>query len=261
MDGERAMATEIQIPVSEFLGLPFARRSIRQILDRLAARPVDSAFAYLVTPNVDHMVRLTEQEQEPSGAALWRSYREAALVLCDSRILKLLAKLRGVSLSLVTGSDLTIRLFDEVIRPGDRITLIGGDEATIGHLAGKYPGLSIRQHLPPMGLRHNPVAIAEAAAFVAAEPARFIFFAVGSPQQELLALAVKEKGQARGIGLCVGASIEFVVGSKKRAPRLLQRLALEWLHRLVSDPHRLWRRYLIEGPRILRAVIRWKRIS
>ncbi|MDY6962423.1 MAG: WecB/TagA/CpsF family glycosyltransferase, partial [Pseudomonadota bacterium] len=48
---------------------------------------------------------------------------------------------------------------------------------------------------------------------------------------------------ARGIGLCVGASLEFLVGTKRRAPRWMRSLGLEWLHRMLSDPRRLWRRY------------------
>ena len=63
---------------------------------------------------------------------------------------------------------------------------------------------------------------------------------------------------AGGTGLCIGASVEFVTGAKRRAPRWMQRLGVEWLHRLLSEPGRLWRRYLVEGPRIFAMAWRWR---
>jgi UDP-N-acetyl-D-mannosaminuronic acid transferase (WecB/TagA/CpsF family) len=62
---------------------------------------------------------------------------------------------------------------------------------------------------------------------------------------------------ATGVGLCIGASLEFLTGAKRRAPLWLQRLGLEWLFRLLTEPRRLWRRYLVEGPRIFVLWWRW----
>ena len=59
-------------------------------------------------------------------------------------------------------------------------------------------------------------------------------------------------GQACGVGLCIGASLLFLTGDLRRAPVWMQRARLEWLHRLVQEPRRMWRRYLYEGPKILR---------
>jgi exopolysaccharide biosynthesis WecB/TagA/CpsF family protein len=73
---------------------------------------------------------------------------------------------------------------------------------------------------------------------------------VGCPAQELIAGEIGRLGRTRGIALCVGASIDFVIGRRPRAPKWLQRCGLEWAYRLVSEPRRLWRRYLVESPRI-----------
>jgi N-acetylglucosaminyldiphosphoundecaprenol N-acetyl-beta-D-mannosaminyltransferase len=59
-----------------------------------------------------------------------------------------------------------------------------------------------------------------------------------------------------GIGLCVGASVEFVVGAKKRAPGWVQQAHLEWLHRLASEPRRLWKRYILEAPELVRLMMK-----
>ena len=103
-----------------FLDLLFDRLTFRQVVDRLRAIGESTRYAYLVTPNVDHMVRI---DREP---ALRTIYNDADLCLCDSRVLRLLARLCGVRLTLVPGSDLTARLFDEVIQAGDRVAIVGG---------------------------------------------------------------------------------------------------------------------------------------
>jgi exopolysaccharide biosynthesis WecB/TagA/CpsF family protein len=70
------------------------------------------------------------------------------------------------------------------------------------------------------------------------------------PQQEILAGHIADQPQARGVGLCIGASIDFLTGQQRRAPVWVQKAGLEWLYRLLSDPRRLASRYLIECPRI-----------
>jgi exopolysaccharide biosynthesis WecB/TagA/CpsF family protein len=74
--------------------------------------------------------------------------------------------------------------------------------------------------------------------------------AVGSPQQEVLAQRLQSRGVARGLALCVGASIDFMTGVERRAPLWMQRSGFEWLYRLSQNPTRLAKRYLVRGPRI-----------
>ena len=108
-----------------------------------------------------------------------------------------------------------------------------------------------------MGLRHKPDEIAKTAEFIAAHPSRYVFICVGSPQQELVAKAALERDDCVGLGLCVGASLDFLTGRVKRAPKWMQSARLEWLHRLGSEPGRLWKRYLIEGPKVFGIWLRW----
>jgi exopolysaccharide biosynthesis WecB/TagA/CpsF family protein len=232
-----------------FLGIDYDDRSTAAIIDELAARDPDAPFAYLVTPNVDHVVRLHE-DQGADREAVHAAYRTADWCTCDSRILAALARTSGVDLSVVPGSDLTAAIIGSVLQPGDTIALVGGSDQTTAILAAMLPGVTIVEHRPPMGLRHNRVAIEDTAAFIAGTGARFVFLAVGSPQQELVAAATRARGDATGIGLCIGAGIEFVTGERRRAPQFIQRLHLEWAHRLLGDPRRLWRRYLVTGPRV-----------
>jgi len=236
-----------------FLGLDYDLLPLDAVVSRLGARPADAPFAYLVTPNVDHVVRLHDDTPD-DREAIWAAYRAAEWCTCDSRILAALARPRGIDLPIAPGSDLTPLVLDRLCRPGDRIAVIGGSESTVAALARLYPALDIVQHRPPMGMRRNPDAMAAAVRFVVAARPRFTFLAVGSPQQELLAHLIAQDGGATGVGLCIGAAIEFVVGESKRAPRLFQRLHIEWAFRLLADPRRLWKRYLVTGPRIFRLV-------
>ncbi|GGB24237.1 WecB/TagA/CpsF family glycosyl transferase [Sphingomonas metalli] len=241
-----------------FLGLDFDPLEPDAMLAVLAERDPTAPFAYWVTPNVDHVVRL-HTEDAPDGDAVWAAYRAAEWCSCDSRILAVLARRQGIGLPVVPGSDMTPMVLDRACRPGDRIAVIGGTPETCRALSARYPALAIVQHCPPMGMRRNPAAIEAAAAFVAEARARFVFLAVGSPQQELLAARIVARGDAGGIGLCIGASIEFVVGESRRAPRIVQKLHVEWAFRLLSDPRRLWKRYLVTGPRIFAIARRHRR--
>jgi exopolysaccharide biosynthesis WecB/TagA/CpsF family protein len=109
-----------------------------------------------------------------------------------------------------------------------------------------------------MGLKQKPEAIVKAAAFAAAQPSRFTFICVGAPQQELIAYAIAQRGDAMGVGLCVGAALEFLSGQTQRAPVWMRKAGLEWLYRLASEPGRLWKRYLVTGPKVFSLFAAWR---
>ena len=238
-----------------FLDVAFDTAAADELVRDIARVRDDTPYAYLVTPNVDHMVRL-HRNAEPKIASV---YSEADYCTCDSRVLALLARWRGVSLPVVPGSDLAELMFERVIRPGDRIAIVGGDAQLLQGLRARYPKVEFVQHCPPMGLLHNPAARSAAARFIVDQKARFSFVCVGSPQQELIAHEAASLKGGRGLALCLGAALDFITGREKRAPKLAQRLGLEWAHRLLTNPRRMWRRYLVEGPAIFVLAYRWPR--
>jgi len=236
-----------------FLGFDFSGFDLDQAVDAVAARAsIDGAFAYVVTPNVDHVVGLSS---EPARRAL---YDGAWLTLNESGILKRLGKRVGLNLPVATGADLAERLFDGVIDRREPITIIGGDKAMIEELKRRYALTDVRWHRAPMGLKHKPEAIVKAAAFAAMQPSRYTFICVGAPQQELIAYAIAQRGDAMGVGLCVGAALEFLSGQTQRAPVWMRSAGLEWLYRLSSEPSRLWRRYLVTGPKVFSLFAAWR---
>ncbi len=213
---------------------------------RLAADFDASKFGYAVTPNVDHLIRYHD---DPNFRAL---YADASYVLLDSRFLShvfLLSK--RLRVRVCTGSDLTAELFARVIAPDDKIVLIGCSSEQARSLTDRFGLKAFHHYNPPMGFIRDPQQVDACVRFVEAHsPFRFCFLAVGAPQQEMLAQALKTRGIARGLALCIGASVNFLTGIERRAPRWMQRMGMEFIFRLAQDPSRLAKRYLVRGPRV-----------
>jgi exopolysaccharide biosynthesis WecB/TagA/CpsF family protein len=236
-----------------FLNSAFDKIGLDTALRRITERDRGKPFAFVVTPNVDHLVRL---ERDTVLATL---YAQAWLTVCDSRVLEMIGRMSGQSIDIAPGSDLTEKLFETAVDPDEPLTVIGGTKSVVDAVAARYGLKDVRWHEPPMGLRDNPEAIAECARFVAENPARFVLICVGSPQQEMIAEACLDRGDCTGVGLCVGASLDFLGGKARRAPRWMQQARLEWLHRLGREPRRMWRRYLVEGPKVMLLWARWRK--
>ncbi len=214
----------------------------------LAARFGHEQYGYVVTPNVDHIIRLHD------NITFRELYADAAYRLLDSRFLSHLLRItKGLHLPVCTGSDLTEKILAQVVNPDDTLVLIGGSEEQAQQLRQCYHLRELYHFNPPMGFVQHPQMIETTLQFIESlSPFRYCFLAVGSPQQEFLAQQLKARGIARGLALCIGASINFLTGDERRAPLWMQRSGTEWLYRLQQAPGRMARRYLVRGPRIFR---------
>jgi exopolysaccharide biosynthesis WecB/TagA/CpsF family protein len=203
-------------------------------------------YGYVVTPNADHMIRLNE---DPSFRAL---YAAADYILLDSRFLSHVLRItKGIRLPVCTGSDLTEKLFSDVISRDDPLVLIGGSDEQARQLGERYGLRRLAHFNPPMGFIRDPEATETCLRFIEAHsPFRFCLLAVGAPQQEAIAQQLKARGIARGLALCIGASINFLTGDERRAPLWMQRCGMEWSFRLMHAPGRMAKRYLVRGPRV-----------
>jgi UDP-N-acetyl-D-mannosaminuronic acid transferase (WecB/TagA/CpsF family) len=175
-------------------------------------------FGYVVTPNVDHVIR------HYYDAEFRTLYAQAAYVFLDSHFLGHLVGLIKRRRHRVTpGSDLTATLMSSVIKPHDKTVLVGGTAEQAQELRERF-GFKALQHIdPPMNFIRDEKAVEACLREIeAASPFRFCFLAFGTPQQEIIALKLKERGVAR----------------------------FEWLYRLARSPKRLAKRYLVRGPRI-----------
>jgi exopolysaccharide biosynthesis WecB/TagA/CpsF family protein len=221
----------------------------------VAARFGSERFGYVATPNVDGLIRLRESE------SFRLAYEGAAYVLLDSRVASLAYRFRHrLQIPVCSGSDLTAALFEKIIKPEDRIVLIGSSEEQ-ANLLREQSGLKfLMHHNPPMGFIRDEAAVERCLEFVEkSSPFRFCLIAVGDPQGSLLAHHLAVRGRARGLAFIIGASIDFITGRQKRAPLWMQRATLEWLYRLLSNPRRLAPRYLLRGPRFF-LHLPWSRV-
>lgn len=203
-------------------------------------------YGYIVTPNVDHIIRHHEDSH------FRRLYAQAAYVLLDSRFLAhTVGLVKRQMLRVCLGSDLTTAMLNSIIKPLDAMILVGGTPEQAQILKERYGLVRLRHIDPPMNFIRDPLAVETCLREIeAASPFRYCFLAIGSPQQEIIAQKLKERGSARGLALCVGAAIDFLTGIERRAPVWMQEAGLEWLYRLSRNPRRLWKRYLVRGPKI-----------
>jgi N-acetylglucosaminyldiphosphoundecaprenol N-acetyl-beta-D-mannosaminyltransferase len=204
---------------------------------------------YVVTPNVDHAVMYQ------TSAPLRDVYEHAAMVTADGAPLVAVAKLLGRQLpERVAGSDLTPRLFDEASaafqrgeRRALRLFLLGAGPGVAERAAAvvklRWPGVEpVGCYSPPMGFERDDAENARILAKIEDARPDVLLVGLGAPKQELWVGRWRARLAARVV-LCAGATIDFLAGEKKRSPRWMQRVGLEWAHRLLSEPKRLARRY------------------
>lgn len=231
-----------------FLGLEFAVAPAATWRDLLLrpAEPPDAgpaAFAYLVTPNVDHIVQLNKRPD------LIPAYSQARWHVCDSRILEKLGRMRGLELGCYPGADLLADLLNDPRSKTLRVAVVGPDANDFARLNAVFPDHRF-VHVEAPIMKPGSDAWETTLAATEASGADLYLLCISFPKQELFAHDLKQRGVARGQALCAGAGIDFLTGHQHRAPKIWRQLSLEWLYRLLSQPRRLWKRYLIDGPRI-----------
>lgn len=236
----------------DFLGVAFNQLRHSETLKLILERDADLPFASVVTPNADHLVRISR-----SGDEIADAYAQAWLCVNDSRIVQFLAVLKKISLPAVPGSTLLEGLFNAPeFNTNWPILFVGAQPEMIAKVVERYGLTNVSHYDAPMGLLKDKQKFQSTVDAIIASPARFTVLAVGSPQQELVAQAVVDTGAARGVAFCTGAAVEFLAFPERRAPQWISKIGMEWLYRLLQEPGRLWRRYLVDCPKILSLFLR-----
>lgn len=194
-----------------------------------------------------------------SDPRLAASVRGADMVLPDGAPVAWLMRKAGfLAQRRVTGPDLMWQYFAAAAPYGESIFLFGSSTDTLDRLKARiervFPGLRVvGTHSPPF----RPLSAEEDAAVVRMlndSGATTVWVALGCPKQEIW--MAEHRDRVRAVLVGVGAAFAFHAGVTRRAPRWMQRLSLEWLHRLLSEPGRLWRRYLTTNSLFLLAAAR-----
>jgi N-acetylglucosaminyldiphosphoundecaprenol N-acetyl-beta-D-mannosaminyltransferase len=200
--------------------------------------------------------------QRDSG--LMAIHQAADMILPDGMPLVHVARWRGhQSIRRVSGPDFVETLADLGRAEGVRHYFYGGRPGIAGKmaaaLAARYPGLIVAgASAPPFGEVSEDIRLTEMVTIMATAP-DIVWVGLGTPKQERWMR--RHRGELAGVTLIgVGAAFDFHAGAVKRAPLWMQRATLEWLHRLLSEPRRLWRRYLVLAPQFVWRVF-WDRAA
>ncbi|WP_066453689.1 WecB/TagA/CpsF family glycosyltransferase [Castellaniella caeni] len=244
------------VPARALFGLRILSADFNQAMRLLGAAALETGgpARIVVTPNVDHVVRL--ERDAPFKAR----YASADFIFADGMPIVWASRLLGRPLAQrVTGADLFVALCRQAAQARWPVSLVGGQPGAEAQLQtlfqSVYPGLDIDICCPSMGFDPLGAEGDRVAARIRARAPRLVFVCLGLPKQEQWALrhAAAFPG---GVLLCVGAAMEFALGLRARAPRWVQGLGAEWLWRLLSDPSHLWRRYLLDDPYFL--ILCWR---
>lgn len=160
------------------------------------------------------------------------------------------------------GTDVFCRTVDRGRATGLRHFLYGSTDTTVAAVAQRlveaYPGALIVGAYAPPFRPFTPEEEADAIALVRAASPHIVWVALGTPQQDqFIARVVGALGMTL-VG--VGAAFDFISGTKPQAPPWMQRVGLEWLFRLASEPRRLWKRYLFGNVQFLVGAARGTRV-
>jgi N-acetylglucosaminyldiphosphoundecaprenol N-acetyl-beta-D-mannosaminyltransferase len=228
-----------------------------EALDRIASLVEGQEGGAIFTPNVDHVVKAERD------ASFRRAYARADLCLADGMPLVWASHLLGTSLpEKVSGSDLLLPLMALAAERRWRVYLLGGKPGVTEQAAEKLTrelGVTITgTDSPIVGLDGVDDRSDQTIERLTAASPDLVLVAFGAPKQELWIDRFAERlGPAVAVG--VGGSLDFITGQVRRAPAWMSRAGLEWLFRLLQEPRRMWRRYLVEDPAFIAIVARTRR--
>lgn len=153
----------------------------------------------------------------------------------------------------VMGTDLSLRVLEVAGHEGIPVGFYGSTPAVLDRLVEaahrRFPGLHVAYAESPPFRPLTQEEDAETVERINRSGARILFVGLGCPRQEQW--VADHLGRVQAVMLAVGAAFDFIAGAKPQAPPWMQRAGLEWLFRLVTEPRRLWRRYLWHGPRFV----------
>lgn len=228
-------------------GLRFCLLAQNEIVQGLKqVTPPHEPLRLVVTTNVDHMVTMRRQHEFKHACT------NAWLVTADGfPVVRLLKSLGIATPGRITGADLFPAIL-AALTPGQHAPFfVCANEATADYLRQwlaqqGYSTPRERVLVPKFGFEKDSVYSNEMLKKITAMGTTHLFFGVGAPKSELWMQRYRE--QLSGMyGFGFGAGLDFFAGTAKRAPQWVQRVSLEWLWRLLSDPRRLARRYLIDS--------------
>jgi N-acetylglucosaminyldiphosphoundecaprenol N-acetyl-beta-D-mannosaminyltransferase len=235
------------------LNIDFDNLTIVELLERLRHGGV------VYTPNVDHLIKLQHDRD------FYHIYQTADYRVCDSQIVLYIAKFLGLKIKeKISGSDLFPAFYNYYRHEESmQIFLLGAKPGVAQRAQDRINQTLDRQmviasHSPSYGFEKNETECQEIIALINDSGATVLAIGVGAPKQEKWIAQYRDQLIHVKVFLAIGATIDFEAGEVPRAPRWVSQTGLEWLYRLVSEPKRLWKRYLLEDMPLFGLILRQK---
>jgi N-acetylglucosaminyldiphosphoundecaprenol N-acetyl-beta-D-mannosaminyltransferase len=228
------------------MGLPFDRLDHRALIQLFLEGVRERSGGWIVTPNLD-ILRQFAANPESRELILAASHRVA-----DGQPIVWASRLAGTPVpERIPGSDLVLSLPEAAESTGLAVFLLGGNPgvaaAAARRLRARCPGLrGVESYCPPFGFEDDPNELERIKTMLRGARPALVLVGLGFPKQERLIRALRSE-LPRTWFVGVGISLSFLAEEQPRAPAVLQRLGLEWMHRLIHEPRRLFRRYVVEG--------------
>lgn len=227
-----------------------------QFVRELFELPVEPVSATVVLIGIPAVVSAAENQEYA------QMYNSATFAAIDGMPIVKMARRRGFECERCSGPDIMGLVFEESIRRGKTHYFYGGInrealEKMRLNIERDYPGIKIvGMYAPPFRPLTDEEDQSVCAEINSLRP-DFVWVGIGAPKQEMWMWQHQEK--LRGtIMLGVGAAFNFLAGTVDKAPKWIENAGLEWLYRLIKEPKRLWRRYIIGGMKFVGYCIKEK---
>ena len=211
------------------------------------------------TPNVDHLIKLQKDKD------FFTAYSSADYILCDSKVLIYASRFLGTPIKEKTsGSDFFPAFYNyHTSNENIKIFLLGAAQGVASKAQEKINSkvgrnIVVEAHSPSFEFENNEKECMEIVEMINSSEATVLAIGVGAPKQEKWIYKYKNQLPNIKIFLAIGATIDFEAGNIKRSPTWMSNWGLEWLYRLLSEPKRLWKRYLIEDLPFLWLILKQK---
>ncbi|ENH98106.1 Teichoic acid biosynthesis protein [Gracilibacillus halophilus YIM-C55.5] len=205
---------------------------------------------FIVTCNVDHIIKLRKSK------SFSEVYRAADVVVADGAPIVWSSKILGKPLkSKLSGSDILPILGSSFENKKYKIFLLGAKEGVAKkaseNLKKTFPNINIvGYYSPPIGFEESSYENEKIKKMLKRAKPDILFVALGAPKQELW-IYNNYQDYNIPISIGVGATLDFIAGNIKRAPVFMQKIGLEWFWRLLKEPKRMWKRYLVEDSKFI----------
>ncbi|EIA18226.1 WecB/TagA/CpsF family glycosyltransferase [Clostridium perfringens] len=240
-----------------FLNIEVDNLTMNEAIDRAEELIIKKKPSYVVTPNVDHIVKL-ENDKE-----FQEVYKNADLILTDGMPLIWISKIKGNPIKeKISGSDFFPKLCERAAEKGYSIFLLGAAEGVATkaakNLKEKYEGLNIvGTYSPSYGFEKKDDEIKMIIEMINKAKPDILAVGLGAPKQEKFLHKYRNDLNVP-ISLAIGASIDFEAGNINRAPKWMQNCGLEWFYRLCKEPKRMFKRYIIDDLKIISIYRKYK---